>query len=279
MSGRLGKRRMGRVTSTSGTTQKPRLPTRLTDHFSRALDNHDKLMQIARLSAQGINMHLARPNAIQVLGKVKGETEADDYAQKLNQAEDDAALAREEIAQGYPVLHGFVTIAMWSWLEDFVKGLVASWLVSHRPAIRSLAVAKLKVRLGDYISLSRYEQALHIVELLDQDTVSRSGINRFQALLEGFELRFELDEGQQKSLFEFQMVRNNLAHRNGLVDQRLRQSCPWLGLKLGEPLRVSRTMLYYYSGVGGAMLLSLLYCVGDIYGVELRVGRSTEQDG
>jgi hypothetical protein len=217
-------------------------------------------------------MHLGRPNAIKVLFEVKGEDDGEDFAERLSQAEADAALAREEIDQGYPVLHGFVTIAMWSWLEDFVKGLAASWLVSYPPALRSPSVAKLRVRLGDYVSLSRYEQALHIVELLDQDTASglRSGVNRFRGLLDGFDLKIEIDDDQQKHLFEFQMVRNNLAHRNGVVDQRLRQACPWMDLKLGETLKVSRSMLYSYAGVGGAILLSLLYSAGDIHGIDLR---------
>lgn len=253
-----------------------RIPKHLTDHFSRALDNHDKLMQIARLSAQGISMHLARPNAIQVLNKVKDNEESEKYVKQLQQAEADAALAREEIDQGYPVLHGFVTIAMWSWLEDFIKGLAASWLVSHRPAIHNPSVAKLKVRLGDYVTLSRHEQALHIVELLDQETGSglRNGVNRFEGLLDGLGLRFNLNEESKKTLFEFQMIRNNLAHRNGLVDQRLQKSCPWIGLKLGQPVKISRKMLLSYSNVGGEMLLSLLFYVGDKYGVELRAATS-----
>jgi hypothetical protein len=254
------------------------LPPQLTNHFSKALDNHDKLMQVARLSAQGIGMHLARPKAIQALGKAEGDGDGAKYAERLKQAEDDAALAQKEIEQGYPVLHGFVTIAMWSWLEDFVKGLAALWLITRRQAMRSASVARLKVRLGDYLALSRNEQALHIIELLDQDTGSglRQGINRFQGLLKGLGLEFELDDAQQKTLFEFQMIRNNLAHRNGLVDQRLRQACPWLGLKLGQPVKVSRRMLIAYSDVGGTMLLNLLYCAGDTYGLDLRLKAPNE---
>jgi hypothetical protein len=255
---------MGRATGKSETVEKSRtrIPDRLTDHFSRALDNRDKLMQIARLSAQGISMHLGRPKVIQVLRKIKGDDESVGHIKQLQQAEADAALAREEIDQGYPVLNGFVTIAMWSWLEDFVKGLAASWLVYHRPAIRSPSVAKLKVRLGDYVTLSRHEQALHIVEILDQEIGSglRNGINRFEGLLDGLGLKFNLNEESKKNLFEFQMIRNNLAHRNGLVDQKLWQACPWIGLKIGQPVKVSRKIIVH--AIGRVGLISRRQCSG-----------------
>ena len=152
--------------------------------------------------------------------------------------------------------------------------------MNYRPAIRSPSVTKLKIRLGDYLALSRYEQALHIVELLDQDTGSglRNGINRFQVLLEGLGLKLELEEPQKKVLFEFQMVRNNLAHRNGVVDRRLLESCPWLGVKLGQSVKVSRRMLNTYSDVAGATLLNLLYSTGDIYGINLRRGTAPKSN-
>lgn len=258
-----------------------RLPKKLTDHFQRALESHDKLMQVARLSAQGISMHLARPNTLRVLAKAVGGAEAESYSLQMKRAEEDALLAKSEIDEDFPVLNGFVAIAMWSWLEDFVKGAAAIWLVTYRPAIKSPAIARLKVRLGDYLALSRFEQALHIIELLDQDTGSglKSGVNRFKGLLDSVGLQFDIDEEQKKKLYEFQMIRNNLAHRNGVVDQRLRQSCPWLGFKLGQRVRVSQNMVVDYSSIGAAMLLSLLYYAGDVYGLDLREVASPSDHG
>lgn len=252
--------------------EKRRVPKRLTDHFERSLESHDKLMKIVRISEQGMRLHVARPNLIKVLAEAQGIEDSEARATQLADAEADAALARLEIDHGYPVLHSFATIALWSWLEDFIKGLAAAWLVEQRAAIRAPAVSKLKVRLGDYIGLSRHEQALHIIELMEQDTGAglRSGVNRFQSLLLPFGFDINLDDEKARDIYEFQMVRNNLAHRNGLVDQRMRQACPWLKLKLGQPLHVTHGMIFRFARVGQDILLDLLYQAGDRYDLELR---------
>jgi len=95
------------------------------------------------------------------------------------------------------------------------------------------AVQKLKVKLGDYILLSKAEQAHYLVELLEQDLASslKQGVSRFENLLNPFSLGGPLPDGCAKTLFELQQVRNVVAHRNGIVDRRLKSECPWLKVK------------------------------------------------
>lgn len=259
-------------TDTNPSATAKRLPDWLTNHFSSSLDAHDKLMQIARLSEQGIRMHLGVPNAIRALAKAKNTHTETETEKRIQFAEQDAALARREIDDGFPVLHGFVTIALWSWMEEFTKGLVACWF-QHRPSsMRVPTVQKLKVRLGDYIQLSRAEQGLFLVELLEQEIASplKSGVDRFNTLLETIHIHSTISSERRKSLFELQKVRNNLAHRSGRADRRLIAECPWLKYKVGQQVNVDLTMLRAYFESSAEFLLHLLFNVGDTHGIDLR---------
>jgi hypothetical protein len=257
------------------------LPSWVRSHFETSLDAHEKLMQIGRLAAQGIGMHTGRPRLVKALAKAYGkdaETDADTL-EKLEQAQKDADLAQLEIEQDFPVLNGLVAIGIWSWLEDFVKGLLENWFLHRRSSMGVPAVHRLKVRLGDYLQLTKTEQARLLVELLEQDLAGplKQGLGRFNCLLEVVGLNVSLNEQEAKALFEFQRVRNNLAHRNGRVDARLKAECPWLKQKVGSELRISQRMLFSYSNASAAFLLRLLYQVGDKFGVNLRP--DDEQEG
>jgi len=176
------------------------------------------------------------------------------------------------VEKDFPVLHGFAAVALWSWLEHFVKGFIALWLMHRRESLETPAVQKLRVKLGDYLKLQKAEQAQLLVELLEQDLASplKRGAARFESLLEPFGLRFSLPEKCGFRIFELQQVRNAIAHRNGKADRRLRASCPLLKLKLGQPVSISRSMLENYAEAAGGFLLELLYRIGDIYNEDLR---------
>ena len=229
-------------------------------------------MQIIHISEQGIGVLRGMPKVVKVLADVEGNTDAPSTSKRLEEAEKEAALAVAELEKGFPVLHGLAVVALWSWLEHFAKGFIALWLQHRRDAISVPAVHKLRVKLGDYLQLGKEEQAQFLVELLEQDLASslKRGVNRFESLLEPFGLSDALPEGCARTLFELQQVRNAFAHRNGQADRRLCAECPWLKLRLNQPVQVSREMLFEYSNASVEFLLTLLYRVGDVYGIDLR---------
>ena len=250
----------------------PKLPSWVTDHFRESIDSQELLMQIVDISERGISVLRGMPKAVRVLADVDGKKDDPSVAKQLERTEKEAALAVTEVERGFPVLHGFAVVGLWSWLEHFVKGFLALWLLHRSEAMNVAAVQKLRVRLGDYLQLQKPEQAHFLVELLEQDLASplKRGVTRFESLLEPFGLTVPLPEGCAKLLFELQQVRNAIAHRNGRADRRLRTECPWLKLKLNQPVSVTRSMLHAYSGAAGEYLLALLYKVGDVYNVDLR---------
>jgi hypothetical protein len=261
-----------KLQSTSDSTPKRKLPEWITAHFEESLNSHQQLMQIIHISERGIGVLRGIPQIVKVLADTKKEMDASATTERLEQAEKEAALAVTEIEKDFPVLHGLAVVALWSWLEHFVKGFVALWLLNKREARNVAAVQKLRVKLGDYLQLQKSEQAHFLVELLEQDLAAplKRGVKRFESLLEPFGISGALPEGCAKELFELQQIRNAIAHRNGRADRRLRAECPWLKLKQNQQIYVSREMLHKYANASTELLLIILYSVGDLHNIDLR---------
>src|SRR6266508_264102 len=186
------------------------VPDWITDHFRQSVDSVELLMQIVDLSERGISVALAMPDLIKALAEEVGTSDKSATSEKLVRAESRAVLASTEVERDFPVLHGLAVVALWSWLEHFVKGFVTLWMLHRRETLNTAAVQKLRVRLGDYLQLDRKEQAYFLVELLEQDLGSplKRGVTRFASLLEPFGLTVPLPDECGKLLFELQQVRN-----------------------------------------------------------------------
>lgn len=255
-------------------TPEKKLPEWARSCFKEYLDAHSTFIEIARLAETGIMMHTAIPNAVRVLAKIgaDGLPDNEEERRRLMRANQDAEFAKSEIDAGFPLLRGFFVVAIWSWMEDFTKGLVASWFIHQPSSINSPAVSKIKFRVGDYHTLTRTERAYFLVDALEHEQASalKRGLSRFNNLLEAIGLNCPLPEESRKILYELQQVRNNLAHRNGKCDRKLSMECPWLKLRVGERVTLSSDMMEAYMGVASEFLLLLLWEVGDRFGVDLR---------
>lgn len=249
-----------------------KIPEWVTDHFEQSVAANETLFRIIHLSEKGIGVIRSMPNAVKVLAKVHGASDDPSTKQKIEHAEREAQLAQSEIDSDFPVLHGLAVVALWSWLEHFVKGFVALWILHRKDALTATAVQKLKVKLGDYLQLQKHEQANYLVDLLEQDLASplKRGVTRFESILEPFSLSGSIPDGYAQTLFELQQIRNVIAHRNGRVDRRLKSECPWLKLRLNQPVAITEEMLNKYAEASGTYLVTILYRVGDVYGQNLR---------
>jgi hypothetical protein len=267
-----------------GVVAAKKLPDWITDHFEQSLKSIETLMRIVSVSERGIGVFRGMPGVIKVIAKVKDTEDTPATAKLIESAEKEARLAQQELDKDFPVLHGLAVVALWSWLENFVKGFVVLWLVHRKDAYSATALQKLRVKLGEYLQLSKTEQAHYVVELMEQDLASplRRGVTRFDSLFEPFALvTTPLPNECAKALFELQQVRNAIAHKNGNADRHLKSACPWLKVKINQPVPVSSKMLQSYSAACMQYLLVRLYDVGDRYAVNLRpqdekVGKAAE---
>jgi hypothetical protein len=260
-------------TARKGAVAAKKLPAWITDHFEQSIHSMETLMRIVSISERGIGVLRGMPGVIKAIAKAKDTKDMPDTAKRIESAEKEAALAQQEVEKDFPVLHGLAVVALWSWLENFVKGFVVLWLVHRKDAYSATVLQKLRVKLGEYLQLPKTEQAHYIVELMEQDlaTPLKRGVTRFDSLFEPFALvTTPLPDGHAKTLFELQQVRNAIAHRNGNADRRLKSTCPWLKAKINQPVRVSHKMLHRYSEACMQYVLARLYDVGDRYAMNLR---------
>jgi hypothetical protein len=189
-----------------------------------------------------------QPHMMKVLAGIDREQPLR-WAKAKDKLERAVKLAHREVDDGFPVLYGQAAIALWSSLEALIRSLVAQWLANTPGAWQVDAVTKLHVKLGDYESLDRDERCLWITDLIDQEVSGplRNGVDRFESLLQPFGLSGSVDPEGRKTLFELSQIRHVLVHRNGTVDKRLVDACPWLGLKAGDHLVVTSSMWEAYS--------------------------------
>jgi hypothetical protein len=260
--------------NTSEATPKRVLPDWAGDLFTAFLDHQEELVRILHLSMSGIAMLRGRHQALKVLAEIDGRVQ--DSEKKLEQAAKEKDLAQREVENDFPLLHEQATVALWSSLEAMVRTFAARWLQNDPTAWQADAVRKLKVRLGEYEALSQQDRCLWIVDLIDQEAggALRNGVNRFETLLQPFQLDGPLTAEIQKTLFELSQIRHVIVHRRAEADRRLLETCPWLSLKAGERLKVTHDMWHRYNGAVAEYVLEVIQRVR----VKLGVGRYEPED-
>lgn len=259
-----------------------RLPTWATDFFEASLDRQQQLMDVIEISAVGIAGLKGMPRLIEVLAEVKDQ-EAESYTKRLELAKRRAALAHSEEEANFSTLHGFGTMAIWSWLESFVIDLAVLWVAKRPSSLKGVESVKVKVSVADMVKLKGTDKARYLVEQLDREASGplRSGFNRFEQLLKAVGLAVNLPKEHRDTLFELQKVRNCLAHRHGYADQKLKSECPWLDVKVGRPVEVTRAMMSSYGVASTNLLLECIYSAGKQYGIDVkeRVERRNREAG
>jgi len=269
------------------TTQRTKVPAWITDHFEEYLESIKNLSRIISISERGISVFRGMPKVLKALANAKAvesaisrgsqfdpsEVSASLKEDEMERAEAEAALAQREVETGFPVLRGLAVVALWSWVENFVREFAVLWLVNRKDSYSSPSLRNVKVRLGEYLQLSPSDRAHYIVAALEQNTALplKRGVTRLDCLFNAFDLAATpLPDDSAKAIFELQQVRHAVAHRNGRANRQLRLTCPWLKVKLGKPIPISHKMLGRYMDACMHYWLVRFYDVGDRYAVDLR---------
>lgn len=114
--------------------------------------------------------------------------------------------------------------------------------------LRRDEVRRIKGPIAELLSASPVERAEFLANALAQEVKAplQKGVGRFEALLQAVGLGGKVDRTVRDVLFELLSVRNVLVHRNGRVDARFLENCPWLGHRLGDNLRITAAMSERY---------------------------------
>jgi hypothetical protein len=225
------------------------IPDEMGKLFHEFLDSQvktSKLINAAVLELQRYPQSLNLMKSVDALRRFEGETVDEDTAKK---AEQDAPLIKEETENGFPFFYGLATVAIWGALEAFIKDLLVLCL-ENDPKLMSLeSIAKIRISLSQFESMPIEQRRYYIIETIERDIQSKFklGVSRFESLLRTFDLGGEIEDGPKRTLLELANVRNVLVHRSGIADQRLITTCPWLGIKMGDRVRVNSEMFSRYS--------------------------------
>lgn len=141
---------------------------------------------------------------------------------------------------GFPHLYGLATVRLWTILEVFVQDLLV-WIISNVPEVRDFPIInKLKGPLLEFASASQQKQSEYILDLLYNELSAslRRGVGKFEHVLNAIELGGSIDERVKKNIFELSEIRNIVAHRNGIADERFVTNCPWQNVNAGEPIPI-----------------------------------------
>lgn len=236
--------------------------------FEQFICETERLKQVIDLSARGISVVRGMPKVVEALMKVEDKAEDTEAKSKLERAQAEAILAKKEVKEDFPLLHGWAVISIWALLEALIKSFVAEWLKRKPTAWRVEQIQRLKIRIGEYECIPRAERHLFVAELLERETGAglKNGTARFEALLKPFGLSGECPDIVNRTIFELGQVRNLIVHRGGRVDRTFREACPWVQIPLGHELKVSNEMWHKYFEAVHIYIVLLICRVGTYYG-------------
>jgi hypothetical protein len=239
--------------------------------FKRFLKETEQFDQLLNLAIQGISMIRAMPKIVDSVALAEGREGEPEHTRDQKMAEEAAALARTEVEQGFPLLLAHNVVALWSLLEALIRTFVAEWVANYPEAMWVPAVSKLKITLGEYHSIPDEEKPLRIAELLEEGLGAglKRGVNRYEAILKPFGLDGEVAAETKKAIYELGEIRNAIVHRGGRADRRLAETCPWLDVKPGENIIVSRDIYARCFIAVHNYVVQLVARVGEKFGVDM----------
>jgi len=178
----------------------------------------------------------------------KASPEAEDLP-KVEDAQMFEERCRSEVSKGHPLLVAHSAVALWSALESTIPEFVKQFVKANPQVLDRPQFQKLKISAAEALKLSPEELVAFVVEELERATQSQVkwGVGRFDELVSALGVSPVIDSTVRRDIFELSQVRNVIAHNRSVVDRKLVESCPWLDLRVGEPLRLTMADHHKYS--------------------------------
>lgn len=256
--------------STLGDTVTRKVPSWAIAGFRRFLNYVEESDRILHLSMKGISGLQGIPRLIKAIAKVEEDKEPD--AQQIERARKEADFAKREIERGFPLLHAYTIVALWGAMEALLEDVLIAWMMNDPTILKKEIFSKPRISLSDFEGLERDERMLLLVRELERTLVAnrKRGAERFEMLLDPLGLSGPIEENIKRDIYEMHQVRNVLVHRAGVADRRLVEGCPWLRLKVGDPVIVTHDCYLRYQNALSSYVTDLVYRVGTHFGVDLR---------
>lgn len=141
-------------------------------------------------------------------------------------------------APHFTYLHELAAFRLWAILENAAEDLVRECLRCIPEFRQRPEFTRIKGSVVEFASKSATEQIEFLVARQKEqlDSAFKIGIGRFECLLGTIELSGNVNDLVRRILLELAETRNVIAHRNGRVDKRFIERCPWFSATVGRPL-------------------------------------------
>src|ERR1039457_5671193 len=224
------------------------LPKWVSQVFKDFLDHQDRMMKVLDLSRSGIRSATVSPEIVEFLARGDGSEQEPTVVKKLQDARAMAEFAQREIDNDFPVLHAQAVVSLWGSLETLSLTVVADWIMNSPEILHQDPWRGLKVKVGEYETLDGEQKASHLASSIDQGLGGplKSGVTRFESLLETVGLKGSVSDEVRRGLWELHQIRNGIVHKRGKADRKFCDACPWLGLEPGTNISVTSEMYKSY---------------------------------
>lgn len=225
------------------------------DLYQRLSTQMEELRLFAELCARGLEYSISATSIHDVVrlgietGAVKRDVSAEQLAQQREQAMRLEQFAKDQADRDFPYLYGLLSIRVWTILEDVVNNIVLERVSDKAKLVDLPAFESLSVPLVPFLNADEHSRDELVLAALQQATKSRlkSGIGRFDCLLDAVGLGGGVPDSMRRAVLELSELRNVLTHRDGVCDKRVSQRCPWLRLRVGDRVSISRNRFSAYS--------------------------------
>ena len=244
--------------------------------FNNVIIYADEILRVLDMCTTGLKKLKAGLPLAEAVADYKASRKGDTDSDALRAARQRAAFAEVEIRNDFPLLHAHTLVGLWGSLEVMIEDLVVAWLANKPACLKDSALSKIKLPVGAIESLSTEQRMRLVLEQWKrrEGSCHRAGINRFESCLEAIGLTGPVDDDVKRNVFEAQQVRNLVVHRSSVVDTRFVESCPWMGLSLGDQLAIGAGQFSRYA----AALTCYSTCVIDRARAKLRIERKKASD-
>lgn len=202
----------------------------------------DELNKVLLISVHGNKMVQAFPKLCDLAAKEEQDAQADqrDYELFMPEIRARAEFAKNEDARGHPTLHAHALVGAWSAIEAGIEDICVGFLLNEPAFLKREVFSNVKIRLADFELLDKEERVRFLLgEVERQSAIHRQGVDRFESLLEPFGFSGQVPDEIKKAVFACHHIRNVIVHRRSIADRKIVDACPWLNLRIGEPILVT----------------------------------------
>jgi len=171
-------------------------------------------------------------------------------AEHVERVREIETMALREVESDFPMIHNAATVLLWGALEATFRDFLVRWLARYPAARQVPELRKIRVQVAEYESLEDEDRMRYLVQILERELAAslKPGTRRFDCLLKPFGIIPKIGDAERRDLNEMAAIRNVIVHRASIADERLLELCPWLGLRQGEVVHVSRVSFFRFLG-------------------------------